>query len=97
MLRYTALAISLFELFQHVLRLATQCPPGAAGDQIRRAACELIEAEPGAAQDTGRRRMLKAVTVVESRRARGRSRADDPSPAIVRDLIDALDGELRSA
>jgi hypothetical protein len=90
------MAVSLFELLQHVLRLATQCPPGAAGDEIRRAACELIEADTGAAQDHGRRRMLKVVTGVESRRSRGVSRADDPGPVIVSSLIDALQRELRS-
>ena len=90
------MAASLFDLFQHVLRLAAQCPPGAAGDQIRRAACELIEADAGAAQDHGRRRMLTVVTGIESRHSRGVSRADDPPPAIVSGLIDALQRDLQS-
>lgn len=70
--------VSPFEGLQHVLRVATQCPSGPAGDDIRRAACELIEADSDAARHSSRRRMLKAIATVEWRRSRGRSRADDP-------------------
>jgi hypothetical protein len=86
---------SVFEDLQQVLRLAAQCPSGPAGDDIRRAACELIEAESGAAQNTGRRRMLKAIAGVDWRRARGQSRDDDPNELTVRRLTDALRRELR--
>lgn len=83
-------APSLFDSLQHVLRLAGQCPPGGEGDDIRRGACELIEASSTAARHVGRRRMLKAIARVESRRSRGRSRQDDPSPATLQGLTDAL-------
>lgn len=83
-------APSLFDSLQHVLRLAGQCPPGADGDHIRRGACELIEANSTAARRLGRRRMLKAIARVERRHSRGRSRHDDPSPATLQGLSDAL-------
>jgi hypothetical protein len=83
-------APSLFDSLQHVLRLAGQCPPGGEGDDIRRGACELIEASSTAAGRVGRRRMLKAIARVESRRSRGRGRQDDPSPATLQGLTDAL-------
>lgn len=87
--------VSLLDGFQQVLRLATQCPAGPAGDDIRRAACELIEASSAAGRHTGRRRILKAIARVEGRRSRGRSRDDDPSEVTVQRLADALRRELR--
>ena len=71
--------MSMFEGLQQVLRLAASCPAGPVGDDIRRAACELVEADSRAAQHAGRRRMLKAIARVEWRYACGRSRLDDPS------------------
>jgi hypothetical protein len=82
----------LFDGLQHVLRLATQCPSGRAGDDIRRAACELIEAHSEAGRHTGRRRILTAIASAEWRRSRGRSREDDPLPATLSGLAKALDG-----
>jgi hypothetical protein len=82
--------VSRLDRFQQLLRLSAQCPPGPAGDEIRRGTCELIEAEPGTMRDTGRRRMLKAIARVESRYARRRSRADDPAPDTVRQLLAAM-------
>ena len=79
-----------FEGLQDVLRIAEQCPVGLAGDDIRRAACEFIEADSVAARHTGRRRMLKAIARVEWRRARGRGRADDPGPLVLKRLAEAL-------
>lgn len=80
----------LFEGFQQVLRLATQCPPGPAGDDIRRAACELIEADSDVARETRRHRILVAIAHVEWRRSNGRSRDDDPAPTTLRTLADVL-------
>src|SRR5918999_1358943 len=62
-----------FEALQHILRLAAQCPSGPAGDDIRRATCELVEATTVAARKTSRGRILKAIAAAERRRARGRS------------------------
>jgi hypothetical protein len=78
--------ISLFEGLQQLLRLSAQCPPGPAGDEIRRGACEVIEAHSGKLRQTGRRRVLKAIARVEWRYARRRNRADDPAPETVRQL-----------
>jgi hypothetical protein len=86
---------SMFESLQRVLRLATQCPAGPIGDDLRRAACELVEARSGAAQHAGRQRMLKAIAGVEWRRARGRSRQDDPSQATASQLAAALRTDSR--
>jgi hypothetical protein len=82
--------LSLFDRLQHVLRLAGQCPPGGEGDDIRRGACELIEASSTAAGHVGRRRMLKAIARVDRRHSRGEGRRDDPSPATLQGLTDAL-------
>ena len=79
-----------FEGFQHVLRLATQCPPGRAGDDIRRAACELIEADSETARETRRHQIGNAIAHVEWRRTNGRIREDDPAPSTMRELADAL-------
>ncbi|MBI4887931.1 MAG: hypothetical protein HY824_12625 [Acidobacteria bacterium] len=87
--------MSLFDALQHVLRLAGQCPPGPSGDDIRRAACELVEANSAGARHTGSRRMLKAIAQVEWRRSRGRSRPDDPSFSTVTRLADAVRRDLR--
>lgn len=86
---------SLFEGLQQVLRLAAQCPPGPIGDDIRRAACELVEAESRTAQHAGRRRMLKAIARIEWRHACGRSRDGDPSQGTARQLAAALRRDLR--
>lgn len=81
---------SLFDSLQQVLRAAAQCPSGRVGDDIRRAACELIEADSSATRHMTRRRMLKAIARVEWRHSRGRSRLDDPSAATLTRLMDAL-------
>ena len=81
---------SLFDSLQQVLRVAAQCPSGPVGDDIRRAACELVEADSPATRQTRRRRMLKAIARVEWRRAWGRGRRDDPTAATLTRLTDAL-------
>ena len=87
-------AESAFDTYQLVLRLAAQCPPGPAGDDIRRAACELIEANSPAQTAAGRRRLLNAIAQVDSRRSRGRSRVDDPGAVTMERLGDAVRGEV---
>jgi len=81
---------SLLDGLQRVLQLATQCAPGPAGDDIRRAACELIEADSEAARATRRHRILTAIANVESRRPNGRSPEDDPAPATLTRLAAAI-------
>lgn len=81
---------SLLDGLQHVLQLATQCAPGPAGDGIRRAACELIEADSEAARATRRHRILTTIANVEWRRSNGRSREDDPAPATLSRLAAAI-------
>jgi hypothetical protein len=80
----------LFDHLQHVLRLAAQCPRGPAGDDIRRGACEIVEADSRDARRAGRRRMRHAIAAVEWRRWLGISRADDPEPVLVGRLSHAL-------
>jgi len=86
---------TLFESLQHVLRLAEECPSGPSGDEIRRAACELIEAHSSDQRRLVQRRMLKAVLRLESRRSPDRRRTNEPSPLLLKRLTDALRQELR--
>ena len=78
---------TLLESLQQVLRLAETCPAGPAGDAIRRAACELIEADSFNARTRCRRRMLRCVVRVQGR---SRPRTDDPAQLLLRQLADAL-------
>lgn len=86
---------SLFESLQHLLQLAEACPSGPSGDEIRRAACELIEAESAQRRLVHKRRMLKVLARLEWRQSRGRHRIDDPTPLMLKQLTDALRLELR--
>jgi hypothetical protein len=81
---------SLFEGLQEVLRIAVDCPPGESGDDIRRGACELIEAHSPRDRSSKKRRLLNAIARVEDRRSRGRSHRDDPSAALLHRLSEAL-------
>jgi hypothetical protein len=82
--------ISAFDHLQHVLRLAEECPRGPAGDDIRRGACELVEADSWDTRRAGRRRMRNAIAGVERRRSVGMSRTDDPGAMLVGRLSRAL-------
>jgi hypothetical protein len=82
--------ISLFENLQHVLRLATECPSGRFGDEIRRAACELTEAGSVRRRHAHRRRMLKTIARIQARQAYGRCGDGAPSPALLKELTHAL-------
>ena len=78
---------TLFDRLQQVLRLAEACPTGQSGNAIRRAACELVEADSSNARTACRRRMLRCVVRIEER---SRPRVDDPSPLLLRQLAHAL-------
>jgi hypothetical protein len=80
---------ALFENLQDVLRLAEECPSGPVGDAIRRAACELVEADSWQ-RSVCQRRMLKSVAHLQWRQVRGLSRADDPTPQMLKQLADVL-------
>lgn len=82
---------TLFDRLQDVLRLAEACPAGPSGDAIRRAACELVEAESFTARAACRHRMLRCVVGVQGR---SRPRQDDPSPLLLGQLAHALRREL---
>ena len=84
----------LFERLQHVLRLAAECPAGTSGDEIRRAACEMIEAPSSHQRQTYRTRLLDAVRRAEARCARNSAATDHPSPLLLRKLADALGQEF---
>ena len=81
---------SLFEGLQDVLRIAVDCPPGKSGDDIKRSACELIEADSARDRSSKRRQLLNVIARVEERRSRGRSHRDDPSAVLLRRLSDVL-------
>ena len=80
---------TLFENLEQVLRLAEECPSGPVGDAIRRAACELIEAD-SRHQWVCQRRMLKSVAYLQWRQLLGLSRTDDPTPQMLKQLADVL-------
>lgn len=82
---------TLFDRLQQVLRLAEACPSGPSGDALRRAACELVEADSSTARTACRRRMLRCVIDI---RGRPQPRTDDPNPLLLRQLTDALRREL---
>jgi hypothetical protein len=84
----------LFDNLQQVLRLATECPPGPSGDELRRAACQLTEASSMRQRRVYRQRMLKTIARIQARHARGRHRTDDPSPMLLMQLSVALCREL---
>jgi hypothetical protein len=81
---------TLFDSLQQVLRLAEACPAGVAGNAIRRAACELVEAGSPDTRTACRRRMLRCVLRIEGR---ARPRIDDPNRLLLRQLAHALRGE----
>jgi hypothetical protein len=78
---------TLFECLQQVLRLAEACPSGVWGDEIRRAACELVEADSLRRRTACRRRMLKYVVGI---RARDQLRTEDLREPLLGRLADAL-------
>ena len=81
---------SLFDGLQHVLRLVHEWPAGPSGDEMRRAACELVEADSISHQYRRRRLMLKTLAQMERRHADGKGRDGDPSPPMRKRLADAL-------
>jgi hypothetical protein len=86
---------TLFESLQHVLQLADECPRDPEGDAIRRAACELVEADSTRQRRVRRRQMLKAIARLERCYAQQPRRQDDASLLGVNRLTDALRHELR--
>ena len=86
---------TLFESLQQVLRLAESYPSGPVGDDIRRAACELIEADSAPTQSACRRRILSSIASAASRHAKGRSHVTDPSLPALNELSAALTRGLR--
>ena len=85
-----------FESLQDVLRLATAWPSDPSGDVIRRAACELIEAESDRRRSACCRRMLRTLARLQGRQSGGALATGGMDPAIVKQLSDALRRELRS-
>ena len=79
---------TLFENLQQILRLVEQCPPDHTGDEIRRTACELVEADTRSALATCRRRMLRRVVRLQSGSSRGS--VDEPTRLLLGRLADAL-------
>ena len=81
---------TLFENLQRVLRLAEECPAGAIGDAIRRAACELIEASSSPERSLHQRRMLKSVSQLQRRLAHSVAGKDHPTSLLLKRLAEAL-------
>jgi hypothetical protein len=84
----------LFESLQRVLRLADECPRCPAGDAVRRAACNLVEANSTRDRRMHRRRMLKAIAHLERSGAYQPRRDDDPGGRALKQLTDALRHEI---
>ncbi|HEV3483927.1 MAG TPA: hypothetical protein VG106_00865, partial [Vicinamibacterales bacterium] len=82
---------TVFESLQRVLQLADACPRGPEGDAVRRAACELVEAETATERRVRRRRILRAVTRLERWQARHALAAEEGG---VKRLTDALRDEI---
>jgi hypothetical protein len=89
----TAPAVSPLDTLDEVLRLADASPPGVPGDELRRAACELIEAESHARRVACVSRMLAITARAERRHRRGRARSSDPSVTTLSALTAALTSE----
>jgi hypothetical protein len=85
---------TLFESFERVLQLADECPRGPAGDAVRRAACELVEADSMRQRRVRRRRMLQAVARLERWQAHQPGQADDPGMLALKRLTTALRDQL---
>lgn len=86
--------LALFESFQRVLQLADQCPRGPAGDAVRRAACDLVEANSIGQGRMRRRRMLKAIARLERSRTSPAGRNDEPHLLAVKQVTEALRHEI---
>lgn len=82
---------TVFESLQRVLQLADACPRSPEGDAVRRAACELVEAETATERRVRRRRMLRAVTRLERWQARHSLAGDEGG---VKRLTEALRDEI---
>ncbi len=92
-LQWSARAVATsgtFESLDRVMQLADQCPRGAAGDAVRRAACELVEADTTRQRRAGRRRMLKALAQLDRWQAHQARRQNESDAATLKPLTDAL-------
>jgi hypothetical protein len=78
----------LLTVLNQVLRLADRCPRHAAGDRVRRMACELIEARTTRERHSLRRRILATLARLD------RSRVTPEERATVQQLIDIMRDEL---
>lgn len=78
----------LLNVLNQVLRLADQCPRHAAGDRVRRMACQLIEARTTRERHSLRRQILAALTRLE------RTRVTQEERTTVQQLIDIMRTEL---
>lgn len=81
----------LFEALDRVLGLAGRLPPGTSSAEVRRSACELIEANSTAERHVRFRRLVNTIHVLQQGRA---APADDTSSAVIEQLLAALRDEV---
>jgi len=89
----TRTTIRSFDALQRLLRTADECSSGAAGASIRRAACDLIEADSEVGAAVARFRLRGQIAWVRFRRACGQPRRYDPTSR----RLDALTAALHDA
>lgn len=81
----------LFEALDRVLGLTGRLPSGTSSAEVRRSACELIEANSTAERHARFRRLVNTVHVLQQGRA---AHADDASAAVIEQLLAALRDEV---
>lgn len=77
----------LFEALDRVLGLTGRLPSGTSSAEVRRSACELIEANSTAERHARFRRLVNTIHVLQQGRA---AQADDASSAVIEQLLAAL-------
>jgi len=85
---------SLFEALDRVLGLAERLPSGTSAAQIRRSACELIEASSTAERHARFRQLVNVIDSLRPEKAARHTHADDAPSAVIEQLLTALRHEV---
>ena len=85
---------SLFEALDRVLGLAERLPSGASAAQIRRSACELIEASSTAERHARFRQLVNVIDALRPGKGARHAHAEDAPPAVIEQLLTALRHEV---
>jgi hypothetical protein len=87
----------MLDRLQDVLRLAGACPRGESGNAIRRAACEMIEADSAQQRRKLRLQMMKIVAQAHGGGSAAGTHASESGRAALAQLSDALRDEFHEA